>query len=102
MVFEEVKKKMKPKDGIEPPISTFQLGFGSELNQDNQPIILCLLFTCWWDRSGKVLSEWSVQISLPCWKETVTNSEPREIMITVSICRCRRYRPLGRMSWLDA
>jgi len=45
MVFEEVKKKMKPKDGIEPPISTFQLGFGSELNQDNQPIILCLLFT---------------------------------------------------------
>jgi hypothetical protein len=35
-------------------------------------------------------------------KKTTINSEPREIMITVSICRCRRYRPLGRMSWLDA
>ena len=41
---------MRPKDGTEPPISTFQLGSGSELNRDNQSLILCLLFPCWWDR----------------------------------------------------
>jgi len=45
METKEVKKKMKPEDGIEPPISTFPIGSGGEPNQDNQSIILCLLFT---------------------------------------------------------